>query len=337
MQELESKQRSQEVAVAVPSAADGRQTGRTAIPQRGPMGPRPSWWAGLGPSGAAKLLILAGLLSWMYWDHFKRLYSYWQEPDWSHGFLIPVFCIYLINLKRDQLLTAEASGSLWGLALMLFSTITYGLALWAKIGYPQPLTIVTMLAGMVLLMRGWRTLWLTAFPILFLVLAMPPPERLYRALTQPLQQGAAAISTAVLNCFPRADVERQGVNITYWVAGGEQGTFTVAGACSGMRSLMAFVALGLAMAYLTPRPLWHRIAMAVVVVPVALFCNVIRVIVTGALQMYGRHDMAEGTPHMLLGLMTFGLGFVIFLAMLWVIDHVFVEEPDSVLRAGARG
>jgi len=96
-----------------------------------------------------------------------------------------------------------------------------------------------------------------------------------------------------------------------------------------MRSLMAFVALGLAMAYFAPRPAWHRVAMAVLVVPVALFCNILRVVITGGFQMYGHPNLAAGTPHTILGLFLFGLGFVIYLGVLWVLDHLFLEEPDG--------
>jgi exosortase len=119
---------------------------------------------------------------------------------------------------------------------------------------------------------------------------------------------------------------------------GRSGQFTVAGACSGMRSLMAFIALGRAMAYFAPRPAWHRVAMAVLVVPVALFCNVVRVIVTGSLQMGGYPSLSSGTPHTILGLLLFGLGFAIYLGVLWVLDNLFSEErADEEGRAGEDG
>ncbi len=291
--------------------------------------PLPNWWDFLGTSGVAKLLVLAALFSWLYWAHFVRLFNYWQRPDWSHGFLIPLFCLYLVHMKRRELLLGEHRGSLWGLGLMLLSAFMYAACIIYQIGYPQPLSIVSMIAGLVLLLRGWRTLWLTAFPIGFLVMAMPPPERLYRALTHPLQQGAAAISTMILGLFPGADVDNQGINISFFMDDGTEGGFTVAGACSGMRSLMAFVALGLAMAYFAPRPAWHRVTMAVLVVPVALFCNIVRVIVTGCFQMYGHKEYATGTPHTVLGLLLFALGFGIYMGVLWLLDHLFVDEPDE--------
>jgi exosortase len=292
----------------------------------------PTWWQYLGPIGTAKVLLLVALLGWLYSAHLYRLLIYWMRPDWSHGFLIPLFSLYLIHAKRAELMAGEHPGSLWGALLMLLSVLGYVGSIVYKIGYPQPLTIITMIAGLVLLLRGWRTLWVTLFPIGFLLLAIPPPERLYRAFTQPLQKAAAAIAALVLNTFPGADVERAGINIGFFMKGGRSGTFTVAGACSGMRSLMAFVALGLAMAYFTARPAWHRIAMAVLVVPVAVFCNILRVIITGGLQMYGYPDLAAGTPHTILGLLLFGLGFAIYLGALWVLDHLFSEEPDQPER-----
>jgi len=297
------------------------------VPARG------NWLEALGTSGLIKAAVLAGLLSWFYRDHFVRCYQCWLEPDWSHGFLIPIFSVYLVHLKKDRILASPQHGSLWGLALMILSSLVYFAAITLRIGYPQPLSIVTMVMGVVLLMCGWRTLWLTLFPICFLVLAIPPPERLYRAVTQPLQQAASAAATFVLNTFPGAEVERDGINISYWMQGGETGQFTVAGACSGMRSLMAFIALGLAMAYFTPRPLWHRLLMAAAVIPVALFCNVVRVIATGSFQMYGLPDLASGSPHTFLGLMTFALGFGLYFAILWVLDHMFVESREEAVSA----
>jgi exosortase len=305
--------------------------GGSAEPKRGAqLGVAPGWWEALGPIGVAKITVIVALVSWFYGDHFYRLYRVWLQPDWSHGFLVPVFCLYLVHMRRAELLSGDHVGSLWGLAVMLFAVAMYAASIYAKYGYPQPLSILVMIVGTVLLIRGWRTLWLTAFPIAFLFLAIPPPVRLYRHFSQPLQQFAAAVSASLLNALPGVvEVERAGINLAFYMEGGHEGTFTVAGACSGMRSLMAFVALGLAMAYLGRRPLWHRIVLCVCVVPVAVCCNILRVIITGSLQMYGHEELAGGSSHAILGLLMFALGFTVYLAVLWALDHVFVEEPDE--------
>ncbi len=293
------------------------------------------WLEYLGASGLIRIGMLAAVLGWFYLDHLKRMSKVWQNPDWSHGYLVPFFALYLVHQNRRKLLNDRHVGSLWGLVVIVFALIVYAAAVSTKFGYPQPLTIVLVLAGLVLLIRGWETLKLTWFPLAFLFLAIPPPERLYREVTQPLQQAAAFVAKHVLSMFPGVyEVHRAGFSIAYYMDSGSEGTFTVAGACSGMRSLMAFMAIGLAMAYLTPRPVWHRILLGVSVIPVALFCNVARVIITGSLQMYGRGNLATGTPHTLLGLLMFGLGFAMYMGIIWMLDHLYVDDED---RSAADG
>lgn len=316
--------------------------GRSGEPSRShsaaaadPGMPPPTWIGALGPSGIGRVLVLFALVVWLYFDHLRQFVVIWQQPDWSHGFLIPFFSLYLIHTRRSALLSGERDGSYWGLVLILGSIGVYAGSIYLQIGYPQRLSILATTAGIVLCLGGWRRFWLTLFPIAFLFLAIPPPVRLYRQVTQPLQQFAAKISTAVLGVLPGAlDVERAGINIAFFMRDGREGVFTVAGACSGMRSLMAFIALGLAVAYATERPTWHRVALAILVVPVAVACNILRVIITGSFQMYGLNDLAAGGPHMILGLLMFALGLFVFLGILWVLDHLFVESEPVGLPDG---
>jgi len=274
----------------------------------------------------AQAALLFALFAWLYWDQLRRLYVLWQTPDWMHGFLIPVFCLYFVNMKRRELLTGEHRGSLAGLVVMALSVGAYAGSIWAKVGYSQDLSMISFLCGLVLCVRGWRSLRAAAFPIAFLALAIPPPDRLYKEITQPLQQMAAAVGVSILNILPGAEVERTGINVTFFMNSGHKGEFAVAGACSGMRSLMAFAALGLAMSFMTRRPVWHRVVIAILVVPVALLCNFLRVVITGAFQMYQYGDLASGTPHSLLGFGMFGLGLAIYLGLLWTLDNLFVDD-----------
>lgn len=324
--------RGQQQDVDIRQATNAQPAGDAAqTPRRRVVDAAPTWTEALGTEGLVYIAALSAAFAWFYWDHIKRLASFWQQPDWSHGYLILPFSLYLVHLRKRQILAVKPAGSYVGLAVMLFSLVAYIAFILAKINTPQPLTMVPMIAGIVLLMCGWRILMLTAFPIAFLALSIPPPDRLYRELTHPLQQFAAAVSTAILNAFPHAIVEREGINITFFMTDtGKSGAFTVAGACSGMRSLMAFVALGMMIAFMRERPAWQRIAMAICVVPVALFCNCMRVIITGAFQMYGMGDLATGTPHSTLGLAMFGLGLCIYMGLIWLFEQIVDTRDDSI-------
>ena len=94
--------------------------------------------------------------------------------------------------------------------------------------------------------------------------------------------------------------EAQAVVIDYVMPGRPPGQLNVEEACSGMRLMMAFVTLGVAMAYLRDRPAWQRIVMVLSCVPIAVFCNSIRVTTTGLLHVHGRQELAAGTAHQLL-------------------------------------
>ena len=69
--------------------------------------------------------------------------------------------------------------------------------------------------------------------------------------------------------------------IDYLGPGGLSGQLNVEEACSGMRLMMAFVTLGVAMAYLGDRPAWQRVIMVIFCVSIAVLCNTIRVTTTG--------------------------------------------------------
>ncbi len=290
----------------------------------------PSLLETLGTRGLTQVALLAAALAWVYWQQLQRMVYYWyNNPDWSHGFLIPIFCLYFLHSRRAELAKTPVRPSWLGLIALAGAMYAYLYFIRAKIGYPQSLSIVMAIASLVLLCCGWQMLWRTAFVIGFLLLALPPPEYKYRELTQPLQQIAAFVGSRVLQLLPDVVIQQDGINVTFDnLRAGTNGSFTVAGACSGMRSLMAFVALGLAMAFFSRRPMWHRIFIAVVVVPVALFCNIVRVVVTGALYVYGHADWAKGTAHSMLGIGTFALGFTIYFGILYVLDHLFVDASE---------
>ena len=69
-------------------------------------------------------------------------------------------------------------------------------------------------------------------------------------------------------------------------------------------------------------------------VPIAVFCNTIRVTVTGLLHVYGRQDLSRGTPHQLLGILMLGIAMGLFALIGYVLSHLLVEEPDKNREEG---
>ncbi len=102
----------------------------------------------------------------------------------------------------------------------------------------------------------------------------------------------------------------------------------VAEACSGMRLLMAFLALGVAMAYLHYRPIWQRLILLAVTIPIAIFCNIIRVTITGFIYVLGNPEYAQGIWHDFLGMAMLPLAFLLYGFIAWFMENIFTEESD---------
>ena len=103
-----------------------------------------------------------------------------------------------------------------------------------------------------------------------------------------------------------------------------------------MRLLMAFVALGVAMAYLHERPIWQRLVLLASTIPIAILCNVVRVTITGLIYILWDPRYAQGMYHDVLGLLMLPLAFGLYGLMAWFMGNLFVEEetiqPDIVVR-----
>ena len=292
----------------------------------------------VSPPQAVRIAIVALLLVVLFFGPiWHGMVSRWiSDGDWSHGLLIPLLSLYFLYLHRDELARAEPRGNYLGALIIAVAVAGYFFsAWWARMGYPQALSVVVAIFGVTLLMGGWPIMRIAWFPIAYLFLAVPIPDRLYTALTMPLRRLASTVSAAVMPYFADGlHTEAQAVVIDYVIPGRPPGTLNVEEACSGMRSLMAFITIGVAMAYLVERPTWQRVVLLVATVPIAVFCNTVRVTITGLLHVHGYPELARGTAHSLLGVAMFVLALGLYWVVGFVLSRLFVEEAhDTPIRA----
>jgi exosortase len=211
---------------------------------------------------------------------------------------------------------------------MLASLAGYQWFLWVTpMGYPRATMMLLCLLGVVVALCGLPILRRIWVPWLYLFFAVPLPQSVYFRLTDPLRRLAAVVATQVLGLFGNLDIQKIGSNIEY-VYQGQVGTLGVADACSGMRSTMTLCALGVAVAFISDRPWWQRVIMIASCIPIAVFSNFIRVTVTCILHIYVDPKYATGTYHTILGLITLLIAFGIFSVLGWLLNHLFLEEPQ---------
>jgi exosortase len=198
-----------------------------------------------------------------------------------------------------------------------------------------------VLGAVVLFLGGWVLIKYTWLPIAFLVFAVPLPNRYYVSLTMPMRQLASKVAAALLNLVNQMEATASGVVIDVIYKGQRlEPPLNVAEACSGMRLLMAFLALGVAMAYLHYRPVWQRLVLLASTIPIAVFCNIIRVTVTGFIYILIHPKYAQGIYHDILGMAMLPLAFGLYGFLAWFMASLFVEETkvaeDIVVRRQRR-
>lgn len=312
-------------------------------------------WGELGLHSRIKIAILAALFCFLFRSELEELVHLWlTDPSWSHGFLIPLFSLYFIHQRRREILHLEYARdplaelllgyrperlpagqtrpNYLGLLLLLGILALYVFNVVSPSGYAyfRPLSAIAALGAVVLFLGGWRLVRHAWLPIAFLVFAVPLPRRYYVGMTLPLRQIAASVSTVLLNLLPGVDATASGVVIDIVYKGHRlEPGLDVAEACSGMRLLMAFLALGVAMAYLHYRPTWQRVVLLLSTVPIAMLCNIIRVAVTGVIYVLAEPRYTQGIYHDMLGLAMLPLAFAFYGLLAMFMSSLFLEEQEG--------
>ncbi len=293
-----------------------------------------SWGELIVPAARVRIAIVAVLLVLVYWSSIRnQLVQRWlNDGNWSHGWLIPLFSLYFLGTRRAALSRVQPRASYTGAVVLVLSLAMYFVSAWRlRMAYPQAVSLVGAIFGVTLLLGGWRVMRIAWFPIVFLLLAVPLPDRIYVAVTLPLRVWASSAAAALMPLFVNGlHTDAQAVVIDFIVPGRPPGTLNVEEACSGLRLTMAFITLGVAMAYLGDRPIWQRLIMVGLCLPIAVLCNAIRVTITGLLYVTGYEDFARGTPHQLLGIAMLMLALGLFSLVGYVLGSLFIVVRDEV-------
>jgi exosortase len=255
------------------------------------------------------------------------------DASWSHGFLIPLFSLYFINRHKSEILNLKTKQNYLGLFFLIFWILFYFLNIVSPSGYAyfRPLSLIGTLGAIVLFLGGWSLIKYTWLPIAFLIFSIPLPRRYYVGLTLPMRHFAATVATALLNLVSSINATANGVVIDVIYKGQQlEPPLNVAEACSGMRLLMAFLALGVAMAYLHYRPIWQRIVLLASTIPIAIFCNIVRVAVTGFIFVLIHPKYTQGIYHDMLGLAMLPLAFILYGFLAWFMSSLFIDETELV-------
>jgi exosortase len=254
----------------------------------------------------------------LYWPLFPKLAAVWDsDPNYSHGLLVPLLSVgfaYQIagEKKTLPLLSTVSPREFYEGLFQLTCGLLLHLAMWfAHNLFMEVLSLVIVIRGLLLMLGGRAASSDYGFPVLFLLFMAPLPIHWYQPIAIRMQQFVSDVSTAVLSALG-VPVYQEGYFV--FVPGY---TMEVAEACSGLRQLVAILALGVAIGHLSGRGRAYRWLLGLAALPIAVVANCVRVVVSGLILIAFGPEWAEGVFHTLEGLAIIAIAALLMVGVAW--------------------
>jgi exosortase A len=255
--------------------------------------------------GWLQLTLLTALIGLLYYRILIGLArNWWTDPNYSHGFIIPIFCGWVIWRERSRLASVPVKSNWFGLFVIAGALAVLVLAVLGAENFLSRTSFLILLAGLAIHFRGWRFFRALLFPCVVLFLMIPLPAIIFNQIAFPLQFQASRLASVLLG-LAGVPVLREGNIIKL-----PSLTLDVVQACSGLRSLVSLITMAAIYGYLFERRLWRRIMLVLVAIPIAVIANGVRIMGSGILGQYWDPVMSEGFFHLFSGWVIFLLSIV---------------------------
>ena len=272
-------------------------------------------------------LAIVGAFLLVFWQVFVRLIDAWiVDGNYSHGWLIIPIALYFVWERRQKLAAVPVQPSWFGLVFIAGGLLILLAGLWGSELFLSRVAMIPVIAGIVLFLFGWAHLRILWFPIAFLFLMIPIPAIIFNQIAFPLQLQASRFGEWAIQAAG-IPVLREGNVLTL-----ANTSLEVAEACSGIRSLVSLITLGLVYGYfMDPRP-WVRALIVGSAIPVAIFANGARVAGTGMAAHWIGKEAAEGFFHEFSGWIVFVFAFLMILLLQKLIVRFAPKRTPDQLK-----
>lgn len=260
------------------------------------------------PSRQSLLLCaaLTILLSLIFWDAIHEMVYNYNKKDsyYSHGYIVPFISLYFVWKQRAELQRAARKPAALGLWIIALSCLIVVLGDFLEFLVIQQFALVFAITGIVLAIWGKehaRILW---FPLAFLLFMIPMPGSITHALVLHVKILAIDCTVWVARLFS-LPMLRDGSYIAF---GNDR--LLVGEVCGGLRSLIALLALGAVIGYMSKASNWARITLFLVSAPVAIFANVARIFFLCIVGYIWGSSAATGKVHDISGIAIYAIAAI---------------------------
>jgi exosortase len=268
-------------------------------------------------------LALGALLLWAYWFTLASIVEKWSSPQYSHGYLVPLFSMALLWLRRSQITCDTLCPSCWGLVPLALGSAAHVAGAYFYLEYVETLSLLPCLAGFSLCCGGKRALTWSWPSIAFLFFMLPLPFSVELMLGGPLRRIAVLASTYTLQTLGFPAVAEGNIILL------ESQPIAVAEACSGLSMLLTFFALSTGYAIVIKRWWGDKIVLVLSALPIAIFANLVRIVATAVVAETLGTKAANVLFHDLAGWLMMPLALGMLAAELALIAKLFVESSKE--------
>ena len=267
------------------------------------------------------LIVLLGLAV-MYVPSFIDLFrTIWSTDEQAHGPIVLGLSLWLVSRKWSSVNALPGSGArpAWAWPILVFAGLLYALGRSQGILIFEVGSLVWMLAGLLLLLRGPAAVRLMWFALFFMLFMIPLPGIVVDTLTAPMKMAVSYVAEQILYAagYP---IARTGVILQIG-----QYQLLVADACAGLHTLFPLEALGLLyLNVVRHASVLRNISLAILIVPISFTANVIRVMVLTLITYHWGDEAGQGFLHGFSGMVLFVSALLLIIA------------ADSALRFGVR-
>jgi exosortase len=242
------------------------------------------------------------------------------DSYYSHGFLIPFLTLYLIWRKKNILRTLPVKPSIIGLYITLLSLLMHFAGYLIEFNFLSYMAFFLYIFGIVLYLFGKIITKALFAPLFFLIFMFPLPHVMIIGITFKMKMIAAYLANFIIN---QMGLKTSLVGSKIFYPGG---VLTVEDPCSGLRSLISFIALGAVLMQLIQSPVWKKLVLFTSVIPIALLSNIVRVIllVYGCF-IYGT-EKVSGLVHDSIGMLVFVIGFILLIFVIGMLKCSISQE-----------
>lgn len=234
----------------------------------------------------------------------------WAGADMSHGWLIPLVSLYMAWCKRDELWNVPKRLSGAGLSVVVFALLLYLVGLRVQQTRFVLFALIVLLWGIPFFLYGRHVAKILIFPCAYLIFCIP--MTFLDSLTFPLRLISSSVSVELLNGLG-VSVTRIGTAIQ--VNAGSGFSLDVAHPCSGLRYLLAMVALTTAYAYFTQKSALKRAILSLSAIPLAMIGNISRISLIAVVGVVFGEDFAVGFYHDYSGYVVFAVATLLMLGV----------------------